>query len=356
MDAADRSPSQAGLFGFCQIGALAVGMILISSHLHRVHPAAVAVGSALLATMANVGQFFVHFFPLQLLFGVLTGLAFGYVFAATIAGAAGCKEADSLYGIGNGGGLVLIMVVVAGLPVVADHFGQRAIFAGIAALSLACSIFFFGLKRGQPRKTDGKSLWRAEGVPGLLFSWVALSLGTGAVYSFSERIGRNNHLTSEVIGVVLSAGLFVGLCGTLTAAFVVHRITRSHALIIGMVGTGAACLLIGYSFDLTSFAAGIFLYLLFYMFLYCYLLGTAAQLDSTGRVGALGGGLERLSYSVGVWVGGLLAEFISYSTIGLLGFAGCMLGLLFGFPSLFRALRRRGTAIGETFRPSTDLG
>jgi predicted MFS family arabinose efflux permease len=107
-----------------------------------------------------------------------------------------------------------------------------------------------------------------------------------------------------------------------------------------MVGTGVACLTVGYSQNLSTFAAGEFLYMLSYMYLYCYLLGTAATLDPTGRVGALGAGLERLSYSVGVWVGGLLAESFGYSMTGVLGFAGCMSGLVFGFPSLFRALDR----------------
>jgi hypothetical protein len=36
------------------------------------------------------------------------------------------------------------------------------------------------------------------------------------------------------------------------------------------------------------------------MFLYCYLPGSAAQLDATGRVGTLGGGLDRLRYGTGV--------------------------------------------------------
>src|SRR3981189_2218899 len=87
MDGTGRSSGQAGLFGFCQIGALALGMIWISSWLDRLHPGVVAVTSALLATTANVCQFFVHSFSLQLLFGLLTGFAFGFVFAATIAGA-----------------------------------------------------------------------------------------------------------------------------------------------------------------------------------------------------------------------------------------------------------------------------
>jgi predicted MFS family arabinose efflux permease len=213
------------------------------------------------------------------------------------------------------------------------------IFVGIAVLSCICSIFFFGLRRGLRAESQRKLSWRAEGVPGLLFSWVALSLGTGAVYSFSERIGRRSHLTAEVIGVVLSTGLLVGLLGTITAAIVAGRLSRPRALVIGMLGTGVSCLLLGFSANLVSFAAGVFSYMLFYMFIYCYLLGAAAQLDGTGRIGAIGGGLERLSYSVGVWIGGLLAQYISYSTIGVLGLAGCMLGLFFGFPSLIRALR-----------------
>jgi predicted MFS family arabinose efflux permease len=340
MDATGRSASQAGLFGFCQIAALAFGMIAIAPRLDRVHPAAIAVGSALLAIAANTGLLFADFFPLQLLFGLLTGLAFGFVFAATIAGAARCKQADRLYGIGNGGGLVLIMIVVAGFPILASHFGPRAIFAGIAALSLICSVFFFGLGRGLRSESQGKHSWRAPGVPGLLFSWIALSLGTGAVYSFSERIGRRSHLPAEVIGLVLSTGLLVGFIGTMTAALVAGRLDRPRALVIGIVGTGAACLMLGFSVNLVSFAVGVFSYMLFYMFLYSFLLGTAAQLDDTGRLGALGGGLERLSFSVGVWVGGLLAQYISYSTVGVLGFTGCILGLLFGFPGLFRALSR----------------
>lgn len=341
MDGAGRSASQVGLFGFCQIGALALSMILISPRIDQVHPALVASASALLATAANVGLFFVQSFQLELLLGATAGIAFGLVFAATIAGAAASDEPDRLYGIGVGGGLLLITIVLTSLPALATHFGPRVIFLGIAALSLLCSMSFFGLARARSAGPSGRIPWATPGVPGLLFSWVALSTGTGAVYSFSERIGRHIHLTSEVIGVVLSAGLFVGLAGTALAAVVADRVSRTRSLLLGMAGTGASCVILGYSENLICFAAGIFLYMLCYMFLYCFFLGTAAYLDATGRVGALGGGMERLSYSGGVWIGGLFAQYISYSIIGLLGFVGCMLGLILGYPSLFRALRVR---------------
>ncbi len=89
------------------------------------------------------------------------------------------------------------------------------------------------------------------------------------------------------------------------------------------------------------FTAGVFSYWVSYMFLCSYLLGTAAQLDDSGRVGTLGGGLERLAYGAGAWIGGILAEHIGYSITGALGFVGCFLGIVVGFPSLFKAIDRR---------------
>ena len=76
------------------------------------------------------------------------------------------------------------------------------------------------------------------------------------------------------------------------------------------------------------------------MFLYSYLLGTAAVLDPAGRVGTLGGGLEKLGVAVGVFAAGQLAQHASYSSTGLLGFASCLVGLSVGFPSVFSALAR----------------
>jgi predicted MFS family arabinose efflux permease len=51
--------------------------------------------------------------------------------------------------------------------------------------------------------------------------------------------------------------------------------------------------------------------------------------------------MERLGYGTGAWIGGVLAEHAGYSVTGTLGFVGCALGLVVGFPSLFRALDGR---------------
>jgi predicted MFS family arabinose efflux permease len=119
-----------------------------------------------------------------------------------------------------------------------------------------------------------------------------------------------------------------------------RRLHRPSALTIGMCGSGLSCLLLGYATSLPSFAAGVFAYWVFTMFLYSYLLGTAAVLDATGRVGTLAGGVERLGYAAGAGIGGFVAQHTAYSATGLLGFLACATGLALGFPSLFRSLRK----------------
>src|ERR1700734_603058 len=144
IDGAGISSGQAGLFGLIEVGALALGMLLIGQWIDRLPIRTLAVASALLAASANVALFLVRAFPVQLLCAAVAGSCFGFVFATTIASAAASEEPDRLYAIGNGGALLLIMAVMTTLPIGAARFGAVGIFLGIAALALASSVFFFG--------------------------------------------------------------------------------------------------------------------------------------------------------------------------------------------------------------------
>jgi hypothetical protein len=346
IDGTGISSSQAGLFAFCQVGALAFGMILVSPWIDRARPTAVCIASALLSAGASLGLYLVHAFALQLIFGTITGLGLGFVFASTIAGAAAQPDAGRLYAIGSGGALLLVMAIMATLPIAITHLGSMGVFVSIATLAGSSTIFFFGFKRGGIPVRIRIAAWRSPGAVALIFSWAVFSIGTGATYAFSERIGNDLRLSPESIGLVLAAGLLVGVLGTIIAALIEGEKNRRKALVVGIVGTGLSCLLLGYSANVVTFAAGIFAYWIFYMFTYSCLLGTAAVLDPTGRVGTLGGGTERLGYGVGAWIGGVVATHMGYAAIGAFGFGGCIMGIAFGYPSLSQALK----VIGETSR------
>jgi predicted MFS family arabinose efflux permease len=352
MDGTARTASQAGLFAFVQVSSLALGMILLSVLVARIRPTQVAVAGALLASVAYLTLYFARAFWLQLACGAVAGYGFGLVYSANIAAGASVEDADRAYGIGFGGSLLLVVSIMTVLPFMSTRFGLLGVFACLAGFSLISTPLFRGFKTDAVARQDlpptkRQAVWRTAGAPGLLLSWAAFSAGTAMAYVFAERIGKSIHLLPTEVGLVLSSGVFVGLVGTTSAALFSQRINRRVALIVGLAGSALACLLIGHATSLVLFAAGIWLFWVFTMFLYCFLLGSAAILDKSGRLGTFGSGTERLGYAVGSWIGGLLAQHVSYSSTGTYGCAVCLIGLVLGYPTLFRALdRARSPAIG----------
>ena len=340
VDGGGRSAAQTGLFGFLEVGALAASMILVSNWVDRIAPRRIAVAGCCLAAFANLGLHYTQALYGQLLLAAIAGAGYGVVFAATVSGAAASREPDRIYAIGNGGALLIVVALMATLPRAAAQWGTLGIFIALAALAALCAPFLLGFNAARRLERPQLSAWRVHGAWGLLFAWAAFSTGTGALYAYSERIGKSIALPPAQIASVLSAGVFVGLLGTACAAVLGRRLNRAWALSIGICGSGLSCLLLGFATHLAVFAAGVFVYWVFYMFLYSYLLGTAAVLDPTGKVGTLGGGLERLGYALGAGLGGVFAEHWGYASTGLLGFFGCVAAAALGFPSLFRVLRQ----------------
>jgi hypothetical protein len=329
-----RSAAEAGIFGFLQIAALSLGMMLVSPWVGRVAPRRIAFAGSLLIVLGGVGLYRVDALLAQWGLAIVVGLGYGFIFAATVSAAAASRDPDRVYAIGNGGALLLIVGIMTLLPAITTRWGPLGIFAALSVLAALISPFFAGFKSGERLTALGPATWRISGALGLLVIWTLASIGTSALYVFSERLGSSIHLPGTQIASVLSAGVFVGLIGSATSALLGARVNRSSALLIGMGGVGVACLTLGCAHSLWMYAAGVFLYWIFYMFLYSFLLGTAALLDPAGRLGTLAGGLERMGYAVGAACGGFLTEHLSYQSTGLLACGCCLLGLALGFPSL----------------------
>jgi predicted MFS family arabinose efflux permease len=343
MDGTARSASQAGLFALIEVASLSLGMILISLAVARIRPFGIAIAGSLLAALADFGLFAARQFPLQLVLGGFAGLGFGLAYSATVAAGASSQDADRAYAIGIGGSLPLVVLIMTILPFTSAKLGVMGIFVCLSGFALLCAPIFRGFKGARAQKQTGphpaqSAVWRTPGAAGLLFSWAAFSTGTAVVYVFAERIGRNIQLIPTDVGLVLSSGVLVGVFGTGLAALLSQRLDRRVALIGGLVGSALACFLIGHATTLVSFAAGVLLFWVFTMFLYCFLLGTAAVLDGSGRLGTLGSGAERLGYGIGAWIGGLLAQYVSYEATGTFACAACLAGIIIGYPTLFRAL------------------
>lgn len=346
MDGYKLSASAAGVFGFFEVGALALSMLLISPVIHRVSPAVVAAAGSLIGVLAHLALYGApNSLPLLCLIAAFAGTGYGLVFAAMVVGVAAARNTDRIYAIANGGALILIVVLMTVFPLASRFFGPMGPFLGIAILLLLTTPAYLGF-RGSPRvPVDvARPPFRAVGVLPLLAIWTAFSLGTGAVWSFAERIGNNLALAPETVGIILSASTFCGIFGTVVAAVTAGRVARIPALLIGLAGTAGACLLLGFAAGMLSYALGVLLYWIFYMFLYSYLLGSAASIDPSGRVGTAGGGFERLGFALGAPLGGMIIDHFSFEAVGVLGAIGCVGLLPFCFSALRRAFSARAAA------------
>lgn len=342
IDGFGLSATAAGIFGFFQVGALALGMILFAPLSHRYRPFAVCITGLALAAATNGALYFaVASLPLLCLLGLASGFGYCLMLSATVGAPAASTEADKVYAASSSGGLLLLVALLSLLPLTNNYFGVRGIFIGIAIL-LVCSIpllwGFRYIKAGA--KIDVPRGGRLGGELPLLMIWVLFSLGSGAMWSFAERIGHALHLSGPTIGVVLSTAVFSSLIGSGLAAVASDRIGRATAIGIGLVGGGAACMMLALASGLWIYAVAACLYWIFSIFFYVLMLGTAAAIDPTGRLATLGTGCERLAFAFGAPIGGMFVDLGSFLWIGLLAVGTCSILAPLCLPALARAVRR----------------
>ena len=342
IDGFGLSATAAGVFGFFQVGALALGMIFFAPLSYRYRPFVVCLTGLLIASATNGALYFASpGLPVLCLLGLISGTGYCLMLSATVGAPAASAQPDKVYAASSSGGLLLLVGLLSLLPLTNHYFGVRGIFAGIATL-LVCSIpLLWGFRyvggSANVKAVQGASLNSGRS---LLIIWVLFSLGSGAMWSFAERIGHALHLSAPTIGFVLSGAVFMSLVGSGLAAFASDRIGRATAIGIGLIGGGCACLMLALSNGLWMYATAAVLYWIFSIFFYVLMLGTAAAIDPTGRLATLGTGCERLAFAFGAPIGGMFIDFGSFLWIGLLAVASCSILAPLCLPSVSRAIRR----------------
>jgi|GEM_PF-1334815 len=342
IDGFGMSATDAGLVGFFQVASLAVTMIVFSRYAHLFRPITIGIIGLAVAVVANALIYFaLPRLDLLCFLGGVSGLGYGLILTTAVAAAAGHPKPDQIYAGGNSGSLLLMVGLLALLPYAAVYVGPRGIFLGIALVLLISAPFLAGFRKRQVR-AEAVQLSKApvKGGLALIVMWCLFSFGTGAIWTFAERIGNSLGIAGPTIGLVLSSSVFVGLAGTLLAVLLANRMNRIVMLVLGLCGSAAGCLLLANATGLWSFTAGAMLYWIFTMYLYIVLLGAAAILDPLGRLGTLGTGFERLAFAFGAPIGGILVDLGSYFWIGIVTALTCLISIPLCLPSLRRAFGR----------------
>jgi hypothetical protein len=357
IDGLGLSATQAGIFGMMELMSIALATTFVAPVVGRVPLVWLAIIGAGLAAIGHLMMylFATNMFELSML-GILCGAGYGVMFAVTIYAVSNEPDSDRMYALGNAGGLLLIIGVLALFPKFLAHFGVLGPFLGIAVICAVFAPLMVGFRGHEPALVaGGRGAFRCPGGLPLIVIWSVYSLATGLAWSFSERIGTPLFRDHGSIGYFMSATMFVGIIGTLLAAVFGGKINRSRAIFVGMVGAATGFLLFSFANTLIVFAAGVIAYWISSMFLVAYLLGTAAALDPTGRVGATGGGFERFSLALGAPIGGVVLEHWGAAAVGSTACLLCVVAVGVCVAPLSRALRERvstqsGLAVTEPVR------
>ena len=342
IDGFHLSATAAGVFGFFQVGTLAIGMILFAPMAHRYRPIVVCLAGLGVAALTNTALFFAPAeLPVLCALGAVSGFGYCLMLSATVAAPAGSAQPDRVYAASSSGGLLILVGLLTVLPFANSYFGVRGIFVGIAAVLVACVPLLWGFRftEGSAEAHVPRKDTFSRGLP-LLLIWSLVSLGAGAMWTFAERIGHALHLSGPVIGGVLSTSVFLGLLGSGLAALVSDRLDRRLAIGLGLMATGASCLLLALSTGLLMYSIATALYWIATIYFYVMMLGTAAAIDTTGRLATLGTGCERLAFAVGAPIGGMFVDMGSFLWIGLFAVGTCSILAPICLPALGKAVER----------------
>ena len=320
---------QGGVIGTVEMAAVAITAISVAPLMARVSRVRVALAGGAIGAATEFACTVLTGYPELLAARIVTGVALGLAFAAATASAAAARDPDRVVGVAVAMSLVFAAAVFfPAIGFAVEHAAHRGVFLLLGAVVCLATMTFPWLRTSaQVAKTAHEVLplpWRDMLI---LLTIVALfNLGTGAIWSFSERIGDSLELTQQKIAFYLGTTSLVGIGASLLAARLGSRYGRSRPMLFGLVVCGSPALVIAYAGDDVSFIIGLILYWIAYMFMYPFTIATAAGLDRTGRVAAIVAGFTMIIFSAGPTIGSLVAELSSYKMIGVVSAVCCLIG------------------------------
>jgi MFS family permease len=158
---------------------------------------------------------------------------------------------------------------------------------------------------------------------------ILFGLGSGAIYAFAERIGNHIGIKPQTLGVAFMIATTAGAIGSGAAAWIGLRLGRSLPLYVALVSTGLSSLTLALSNSLAEYSLSLLAFQIAYTFSFPYFLGAAASLDSSGRLSTLCSGMIFLPSALGTIFAGFLAQYFTYTLIGVFAFGMCAVAIIF---------------------------
>ena len=330
IDDLSMSEAEVGVLGTIELLAVALAALAATPLAGKVSNRRLALCGCLLAIIAQFLSAAVD--SLYLLAGLrfIAGAGLGLAYAAAAMAAAAAANPDRVLGYGVTAGLLALVVLLPGLVKVITAAGYKGGYVALGVLVIFLLPVMGWLDRGTLRPQEPG---RAPALPerplvGLLLCIALFNIGSGAIWSFSERIGQQAGLSLEETGFIIAAGAFSGVAGSLFAGWLGDRWGRRRPVLTALVVAGLGYMILAGAADRASYITGVNLYWVTYMFLLPLMIGAGAAMDAGGRAATLAAGTISLTFALGPACGGYIATWFSYAAIGWFSCALCLLAAL----------------------------
>lgn len=320
IDGLDIGEIKAGMLATTEVFCLGISQLLVSFGMIRLQPSRLAVAGSVVLIIGILLSIIFDVYNGLLVARGISGLGMGMISAAATMTIATAfvdpdKAAGKVY--------ALIYVASAMIYLVSPYLSQLGEYRGllmflgvivILAIPLHLRLPDIQIDAGHDTTIDNNFPWKSII---LLISGVAIIFtGLGACWSFAERLGLDSGLNDSQVSVYLAWSVAATVVGATTTGWLGTRLGRGFPIHAGIIISALACFLMSSTGLSWTFIPGLMLYQAGTAFLIPYMLGTAAALDSTGRLAAAVIGSLVFFYGAGSTLGGWVIETFSLAALG----------------------------------------
>ena len=330
---------------------LAIGSVITALLVNRCNRRHIAIAGILVLVIGNAFSLTFHYIGVLIAIRVFAGIGSGLLYAISVANLSGTHKTARNFSI------LLFLLLTQGavealiLPVFSGYLGINGIFlffigASVIGAPLIYWLCSFPVEKplatpASMTSANGNTATLPHYLPVLyLLSIVAYTVVIGAVWTYIERAGISAGIEPSMVSKILAIANLTGIVGALVAVWLSSRWGQARMLLASLFGVSIIFTFIAANLTFVSYVSGLIVFNILWVLVNVYQLGTLANLDHTGRYGALVPFAQDTAASIGSPIAGaILASGLSYSAVFFFGASCALLAFIIFLPAYIQVRR-----------------
>ena len=324
MSRAGLSESSTGVVLSVEMLAVSVSSGLCSRLCKNSSFVSVAVAGTVIAALANAISIVSSSYSSLLAARFLCGLGEGSALMVASVAPARFANPDRAYAIINAFTVIIGTLAVYVAPWVGRVTGGPMAFPTMLAIFTALIPAIVLMPRSERFAGAGvvsanvEAKTESGSLVALCSSFFVLITVNSAIFALSAILGRQAGLSEQAVNDAIAVAIMCSLVGSLVAGIIGVRFGRWLPMAVGVTAITVALYVMCTVHTPKSFRSTAAIQMMGDYFIFPYILGSAAELDRTGRGVAAANAAVPLSYAVGPFLGGVLLQYFGFGTLAWL--------------------------------------